>query len=245
MELKGKTALITGSSRGIGKAIAERFASQGANVIIHYSSNKEAADATLHVCREYGVNAASLCCNLSDSTLFSDFHSAIFSILDTWNTKLDILVNNAASYHKVDLYSSTTSQFDEMVNVNLKAPYFLVQSLVHRMNEGGRIINIGSHSASRAFVASPIYGMTKAALNHLTLSLSQGLATRTITVNGIIPVLVDTDLIRQDETARQHMLGTGLLTHTGADIADIALMLVSPLANNITGHNITCYNFPV
>ena len=160
--LQGKTALVTGASRGIGRAIAQRLAVDGAMIAIHYGGNDAAANETLKAIEQAGGQAflvkAELGVNGDIETLFSKLEKGLTG------RQLDILVNNAAIAPQIGLDQTTPEEFDRIFAINVRAPFFIIQRALPLMPDGGRIINISSGVTWFATPAT-VYSMTKGALN--------------------------------------------------------------------------------
>ncbi len=240
--LKDKVALVTGASRGIGRAIAKRLGRDGALVAVHYRRDKKAAETTAREIEKSGGEAF---------TLKADFSSlrgvrVLFQRLDealkerTRSRRFDVLVNNAGISPVATVEDTTEALFDELVAVNLKAPFFVVQQSLPRLRDGGRIINISSATSLFAYPEKAAYSMLKAALNTFTLLLAKELGPRGITVNAITPGIVDTDAHGgwlRDPKARKHAASVAALGRVGLpeDIADVAAFLASSDSRWVTG----------
>ena len=189
--LQGKTALVTGASRGIGRAIAQRLAADGALVAIHYGGNDTAANETLKAIEQAGGQAflvkAELGVNEDTDVLFTKLEKELAG------RPLDILVNNAAVAPQIAIHQTTPEEFDRLFAINVRAPFFIIQRALPLMPDGGRIINISSGVTWFATPAT-VYSMTKGALNVLGRSLANSLGPRNITVNTISPGITDTDM---------------------------------------------------
>jgi 3-oxoacyl-[acyl-carrier protein] reductase len=189
--LQGKTALVTGASRGIGRAIAQRLAADGALVAIHYGGNDAAASETLKAIERAGGQGflvkAELGVNEDTAALFSKLEKELAG------RPLDILVNNAAIAPQIAIHQTTPEEFDRIFAINVRAPFFIIQRALPLMPDGGRIINISSGVTWFATPAT-VYSMTKGALNVLGRSLANSLGSRNITVNTISPGITDTDM---------------------------------------------------
>src|SRR6266576_2989574 len=239
--LEGKTALITGGSRGIGREMAQRLAAEGALVAIHYGSNDSAANGTLKAIEQGGGQAFLVRAELGVS---GDI-DALFTKLGKGLTgrPLDILVNNAAVAPQVTLEQTTSEEFDRIFAINVRAPFFIIQRALTLMPDGGRIINISSGVTWFATPAT-VYSMTKGALNVLSRSLANSLGSRNITVNTISPGITDTDMnpaIRdKDSKALERVAGMTALGRPGrpADIADAVAFFASDDARWITGQTL-------
>src|SRR5437867_2978713 len=239
--LRGKTALVTGSSRGIGRAIAQRLASDGALVAIHYGGNDAAANETLRTIEQAGGQAllvrAALGVNGEIDPLVTKLEQGLTG------RPLDILVNNAAVAPQIAIAQTTPEEFDRIFAINVRAPFFIIQRALSLMPDGGRIINISSGVTWFATSAT-VYSMTKGALNVLGRSLANSLGTRNITVNTISPGITDTDMnpsIR-DKDAREidRVAAMTALGRPGgpADIGDVVAFFVSDDARWITGQTL-------
>lgn len=243
-----KTALVTGASRGIGKAITEKLASLGINVIIHYVTNEIGALETQAICQKFAVKTSILQCDFTDTNQFANFIGKVKFTLSEWNEgKIDILVNNAAIFTPMKLHDFTFEDFDQTIDANLKYPVFLTKELLPAFNENGRIINVTSYSAAmpnRPYVTNPVYAMTKAGLSHFTVTLAAMLSHRKITANGIIPVFVNTDMIKNNQAGPIN-LPQSLPMSEPADVANILEFLVSDAGSYITGQFLACSEFPV
>ena len=239
--LRGKTALVTGASRGIGRAIAQRLAIDGAMIAIHYGGNDAAANETLQAIEQMGGQAflvkAELGANGGVDTLFSKLEKALTG------RPLDILVNNAAVAPQIALDQTTVEEFDRIFAINVRAPFFIIQRALPLMPDGGRIINISSGVTWFATPAT-VYSMTKGALNVLSRSLANSLGSRNITVNTISPGITDTDMnpsIRdKDAKALERVAGMTALGRPGrpADIADAVAFLASDDGRWVTGQTL-------
>jgi 3-oxoacyl-[acyl-carrier protein] reductase len=189
--LTGKTALVTGASRGIGRAIALRLASDGAAVAVHYGSNEAAAAATVADIAAAGGEAfpvrAELGVDGDVDELFDGLESGLAG------RPLDILVNNAAISTFDATIDATREQFDREFAINVRAPFFITQRALPLIRDGGRIINI---SSGVTWFATPqiVYSMTKGALNVMGRTLALAVGERGITVNNVSPGVTDTDM---------------------------------------------------
>jgi 3-oxoacyl-[acyl-carrier protein] reductase len=241
-KLSDKTALVTGASRGLGKAIAHRLAADGALVAIHYGSNEAAAKETLEEIQQTGAEAflvqAELGVNGDVDTLFARLEKGLAG------RPLDIVVNNAAvSNPEVTINQATPEDFDRIFAINVRAPFFIVQRALRLMPDGGRIINISSGVTWFA-TSAIVYSMTKGALNVLGRSLANSLGGRNITVNTISPGITETDMnpsIRdKDAEAIARVAAMTALGRPGrpADIGDVVAFFASDDARWITGQTL-------
>ncbi len=239
---KKKIALVTGASRGIGRGIALRLARDGVVVIVHYNQNRRAANAVVRAIEKKGGKAFPVQADLSSlegvRDLFRGLDKCLRGSLGT--RKFDILVNNAGISPAGDIEETTEAAFDELIAVNVKAPFFIIQQALPRLRNGGRIINISSGTARIAMPEEVAYAMTKRALDSLTLALAKQLAPRKITVNTVAPGIIDTDFQAdwfKDPRAREFAASVAALGRIGLpeDIADVVAFLASPDARWITG----------
>jgi 3-oxoacyl-[acyl-carrier protein] reductase len=230
--LTGKTALVTGASRGIGRAIAERLAADGARVAVHYGRNETVATIAQAGGRAFPLRA--------ELGVAGDM-DALFAGLDAGlgGAPLDILVNNAGIFDPTPLDQVTTDAFDRSYAVNVRAPFFIVQRALPRLRDGGRIVNISS-TVTR--VATPFlpYAMGKAAIAALGLTLAQALGVRGITVNTVAPGFTETDQVAWVKGVaglEATIVATVALGRPGqpADIADVVAFLASDDARWVTG----------
>ena len=238
MKLRNKTALVTGASRGIGRAIALRLAEGGARVAVNYRSNQARANGVVAQIQKAGGNALTV---QGDIAVLADI-ARVFDQVEERFGPLDVLVNNAGTGDFAPLGEATPDHFDSQFDLNVRGLFFASQRAARTMREGGRIINISSTGASGGRAQGAVYGASKAAVNALTVSLSKALAARQITVNGVSPGYVETDLSTGafDEAELQRMAQSSPLGRaaTPADIADVVAFLASNDARWITGRTI-------
>jgi NAD(P)-dependent dehydrogenase (short-subunit alcohol dehydrogenase family) len=230
--VKNKIAVVTGASRGIGRATALRLAKEGAEVFVHYSASKDAADTLVKEIEGFGGKAHAVHADLNDSQGAEKLASQIPGTID-------ILVNNAGVAEYVSFEDTTPEQFDKLFNVNVKSLYFVTQKLAKKINNGGRIVNISSVVARVNFAGVPAYSATKGAVNTLTVHLAALFGEREITVNSISPGAIETDMsawLRNEQgeaTARQIQA----IPRVGRaeDIADAVSSIAGPDGRWITG----------
>ncbi|MGE4353155.1 MAG: 3-oxoacyl-ACP reductase family protein [Oscillospiraceae bacterium] len=233
--LKGKTAVITGGSRGIGAAIAEKFASLGADIAVIYSGNSEAADRVCLTCGEkYGVKASSYRCNVAD---FAETKAAVAAIKADFST-IDILVNNAGITRDKLVSIMKESDFDDVIDVNLKGAFNMIRHCtpIFIRNKGGKIINISSIAGLIGNPGQANYAASKAGLIGLSKSVARELAGKNITSNAIAPGFIQTDMTKAfDET--NLFVASIPLKRMGSvqDIAEMAAFLAGSGSDYITG----------
>jgi 3-oxoacyl-[acyl-carrier protein] reductase len=233
--LKGQTALVTGATRGIGRAVALQLARAGADVVLHYNTNTSAAES---VVREIGQPCR---CLQADMRSPSEIDRMVRSLGET---KLDIMVNNAGLWGPTPLGSTTLEALESMLDVNVKAVFWLTQALLPHLREGARIVNVSSIAGriGRAGGRS-VYGATKAAIDAFTRNWALELAPRKIRVNAVAPGYVETDMTAEyfaDKQRLQHAIDRqpfGRLAQAD-EVADVVLFLCSPQSSWITGDSI-------
>lgn len=240
-ELNQKVAFVTGGSRGIGQAICKKLGSSGVFTIIHYNKNSENAERLRKEIREKGGSAEII---QSDLETIEGIESCSRQLLATMNqynlSGLDILVNNAGVGIVRSMTETDENIFDKLFAINVKAPFFLTQKLLSRINNGGRIINISSVVTRFAIPSVGAYSMTKGAINTMTLWLAKELGPRKITVNAIAPGIIDTDMNKEalsDQNTKKYMESLSVFGRVGEpeDIADAVLYLASDSSRWTTG----------
>ena len=242
--LEGKLALVTGASRGYGRAIAKRLGRDGALVAVHYGENEQAAKDTVASIKADAGAAFAVRGPLDGSrravdAVFAQLGEALAAL--GRSASLDILVNNAAISPRGTIEDTTEAVFDEVMAVDAKAPFFMIQAAVPLMPDGGRIINISSQTSLIAFPGIAAYSMAKGALDILTVVAAKHLAPRNITVNAVLPGVADTDMnaswLRGNAEARAAASQFSAFRRIAEvdDIADIVGFLASQDARWITG----------
>jgi 3-oxoacyl-[acyl-carrier protein] reductase len=236
--LAGKTALVTGGSRGIGRAIAERLARDGARVGVHYNASEDAAGQTVTAIEAAGGSAFVVRAELGAP----GDAQALWSAVDVHADGLDILVNNAGIADLGGIADTTPGTFDRLFAVNTRAPFFVTQLGLRRLRDGGRIVNVStSYTLGKPDPQLTAYAMTKAAIDVFTATLAKELGPRGITVNAVNPGAIDTDLnawwLRSNEEARAAVAARSPLARVGVpgDVAGVVAFLVSDDAGWVTG----------
>ena len=244
-DLEHKTALVTGGGRGIGKAIAERLAAAGALVAVNYAGNREAAAATVAGIAAAGGNAFAIQARLGGESAANDLTARLAEELRsrTGTDRLDILVNNIGGGDYGRISDLTEDIFDQTMANNCRGAVFMTKALYHRLNDGGRVINISSVGSRLTDPNIIVYTMAKSALEAFTRVLAAELGPRGITVNSVGPGFTtgETNLhVTEDPVlAKQVIDGTALRRFgTPGEIAAIVHALASPAGRWITAQNI-------
>lgn len=235
-ELTGKTAIVTGASRGIGKAIALKFADLGANVAFMHVGDGEKAEETVKELEAKGIKAKAYECDVSD---FEASKQLVADIIEEFG-EVHILVNNAGIVRDGLILSMKESDFDAVINVNLKGTFNMTKSIYqHFMKKRrGRIINISSIVGITGNAGQANYASAKAGIIGLTKSVAKELGSRNVTANAIAPGFIRTDMTDgMPEKAREAALASIPLKRPGEveDIANTAAFLASDEASYITG----------
>lgn len=233
--LSGKTAIITGGSRGIGKAIAMKFASLGADIAIVYAGNQAAADEVCKICSsQFNVKASAFCCDVAD---FDASNITVAEIKAEFGT-VDILVNNAGITRDGLIAVMKETDFDDVMNVNLKGAFNMIRhcSPIFIKKRGGKIINISSVVGLMGNAGQANYAASKAGLIGLTKSVARELAGRNITCNAIAPGYIRTDMTQALENTNPLIAGIPLKrAGSPEDVAETAAFLAGGCSNYITG----------
>ncbi|MBC2873581.1 MULTISPECIES: SDR family oxidoreductase [Streptomyces] len=239
--LTGKTALVTGGSRGIGRAISERLARDGARVAVHYGRDERAAAETVAAITAAGGSAFTVRARLG----VPGDAEALWAAYDEQADGVDVLVNNAGTDGaRKPIGETTPEEFDDVFALNAKAPFFITKLGLERMRDGGRIVNVSTGLSRRAGMTELIaYAMTKGALDVFTMTLAKEVGPRGITVNAVAPGVVDTDMnagwLRGEENkaAWEAMADLSAFRRVGEprDIADVVGFLASPEGRWVTG----------
>ena len=236
--LSGKVALVTGGSKGIGRAICRRLAADGATVVVNYSASREAALETVGEIETAGGRAIEI---QADVGRVAEIQK-LFDEVERQLQRLDILVNNAGVLITKPVDEITEADYDKIFDINVKGTFFACQQATRRMREGGRIINFSSSTTVMMLANYGAYVATKGAVEQLTRSLAKELGPRRITVNTISPGPTDTELfgVGKTEQDKQRFAQLAALGRLGLpeDIADVVSLVASDEAHWITGQNI-------
>lgn len=234
MSLNGKTALVTGASRGIGRAIALRLAEDGANVAVIYAGSADKAEAVVNEITALGVNAKAYRCNVADSAAVNETVKAVTNDLG----KIDILVNNAGITRDGLMLRMKDEDFDAVLDTNLKGAFNMIRACYSGFirKKSGRIINISSVSGIMDNAGQANYSASKAGVIGLTKSVARELASRGITCNAVAPGFIQTDMTENlgDNNPLLNSIPLGRMGKP-EDIAAAVAFLASDSAAYITG----------
>ncbi len=232
-----KIGVITGGSRGLGRNTALAMAAQGIDVVLTYHSQKAAADAVVADIIAMGRKAVALQLDVANASGFKDFARQLTQALQTnWQTdRFDYLVNNAGTGIYASFADTTETMFDQMVNIHLKSVFFLTQTLLPVIKDGGRIVNISSGLARFAIPGYIAYSAMKGGIEVLTRFMAKELGARGIAVNTVAPGAIETDfgdgLVRDNQDINAYIASQTALGRAGvAD--DIGPMIASLLSEN-------------
>jgi 3-oxoacyl-[acyl-carrier protein] reductase len=237
-KLEGKTALITGGSRGIGAAIAKRLAADGANVAITYTQEASAAESVVKEAERLGVKSFAIQADARNSTAVK---AAIEKTVSTFGG-IDILVNNAGTAIPKRFEDTTDEELDRVIDINLKGVFTATREALKHMSQGGRIITIGSSVGERVMTPGLVpYSATKAAVKLFSQALAREVGQRGITVNNVQPGPIDTDLNPATGDWAVPQKATTALNRYGRveEVAALVAFVASPEASYITGTSLT------
>ncbi|MET7319728.1 SDR family oxidoreductase [Streptomyces sp. NPDC005549] len=236
--LTGRTALVTGASRGIGRGIAERLGRDGARVGVHYGRSEAAARETVAAIEAAGGSAFTVRADLAAPGAAE----ALWEQFDRHADGLDVLVNNAGIGNTRPIGEIGEAEYDAVFTVNVKAPFFILKHGMHRLRDGGRVVNISSGLARTAVMPDNMaYAMTKGALDVFSRDLSKVLGARGITVNSVAPGIIDTDNTAEllhgspDGWGRAAALSALGGVGSSAEVADVVAFLASHGGRWVTG----------
>jgi 3-oxoacyl-[acyl-carrier protein] reductase len=234
--LSGKTALVTGASRGMGRASALALAAAGAQVLVHYGRGAQEAEAVVAEIRRAGGRADKVAADLRAPDAAHTLAKQVRGII---GDRLDILVANAGVSKSATIEDTTVEDFDNLFAVNVRAPFFLVQQLLPIMGNGSSIVLVSSLAARASVGALAAYAATKGAIDTLVIHFASALGPRGIRVNGIAPGVVETDMSKfaKTDAGRDLTLGMQALKRLAQpdDIGGVVAFLASEDARWITG----------
>ncbi|SEB27429.1 SDR family oxidoreductase [Paenibacillus sp. 276b] len=237
-KLTGKVAIVTGSSRGIGRAIAEQLAELGADVVINYASSPDKAEQVADIARQKGVRAITVQADLARKEDVERLFSETISQLG----KVDILINNAGIMKTTPLVDVTEEEFDQQFAINVKGTFFACQQALKHMEEQGRIVNFSTSVTGQMFPGYSVYAGTKGAVEQITRQLAKEFGSRQITINAVAPGPVNTELFSVGKTEQQ-LEGLRKMNAFGRlgepeDIANVISFLVSEESQWVTGQTL-------
>ncbi len=237
--LSGKTALVTGASRGIGRAIALALAKAGAQVVVHYGSDATEAEAVVAEISKAGGRANAVGADLSAP---DGAHKLARQVRAVVGDRLDILVANAGISKTATIEETTVEDFDRLFAVNVRAPFFLVQQLLPILGSGGSVVLLSSLAAHAAVGTLAAYAATKGAIDTLVKHFASALGERSIRVNAVAPGVVATDMssFTKTDAGRNVTLGMKALKRLAQpdDIGGVVTFLASEDAGWITGDTV-------
>jgi len=234
--LSGKTALVTGASRGIGRATALALGKAGAQVLVHYSASPKEAEEVVAEIRKSGARADAVQADLSAA---DGAHTLAAKVRGIVGGRLDILVANAGVAKSATIEETTVEDFDRLFAVNVRAPFFLVQQLLPILSDGSSVILVSSLAAHASVGTLAAYAATKGAIDTLVKHFASAFGARGIRVNAVAPGVINTDMssFARSEVGRDSTLGMQALQRIGEpdDVAQVIAFLASDAARWITG----------
>jgi len=234
LPLEGKTALVTGGSRGIGRAIAERLAAEGAAIVINYTRSEQLAHEVVKALSSKGGKAIAIQADVSKPAevrrLFNEAEKAMGG--------LDIVVANAGVHIVKPLIENTEADYDYIFDINTRGVFFTLQEAGRRVRDGGRIVVVSTGGTKMHFANMSLYLGSKGAIEQFARSLALELGPRNVTVNILSPGFTDTDML--PDQYREYGASLSPFNRVGApeDIAEVAQFLASDAARWITGQNV-------
>ncbi len=241
-----KIALVTGGSRGLGKNMCQHIAARGNDVVLTYNSRKADAEEVVRQIEKTGRKATALALDASNTNSFDGFVKSLKEVLQTkWQRDdFDFLINNAGFGIRASFAETTEEQFDDLMKVHLKGPFFLTQKLLPCIKDGGRILNISSGLARFAFPGFAAYAAMKGGVEVLTRYMAKELGARQITVNIVAPGAIETDfgggMVRDNKEVNQFIASQTALGRVGLpdDIGGLVASLLQDDNRWINGQRI-------
>ena len=236
MRFSGKTAVVTGGSRGIGRAICLALAQEGADIVLCYTGNEAAAQETVSLCRQTGGEALAIQCDVSDAQQVDRLMKSAVAAFG----RIDILVNNAGLTRDGLLMTMKEDDFDRVLDTNLKGAFLCIKAVARGMikQRGGRIVNLSSVVGLRGNAGQANYAASKAGLIGLTKSAAKEFASRGITVNAVAPGFIETDMTAAlPQKVQEAMIPSIPIGRAGRpeEVAQAVCFLASEAAGYLTG----------
>ena len=232
---RGGVAIITGGSRGLGKDMVRNVAGRGTDVIFTYQSNEDAADELVADVEGMGRRSAALQLDVGDSGAFDGFVDRVRGVLRDWGTdRFQFLVNNAGIGLHASIADTTEEQFDRIMDIHVKGPFFLTQKLLPLMSDGGRVVNVSTGLARFTLSGTAAYASAKGAVEVLTRYMAREFGSRGIAANVIAPGAIETDfgggMVRDNPDMNEMVASSTALGRAGLpeDIGGVVASLLSP-----------------
>ena len=231
----GGVAIVTGGSRGLGRNMVQHIAGRGTDVIFTYQSNKDAADRLVAEVEGMGRRAAALQLDVGDAGAFDAFAGQVRGVLRDWGTdRFQFLINNAGIGVYASIADTTEAQFDQLMDLHVKGPFFLTQRLLPLISDGGRIVNVSTGLARFVTPGFAAYASAKGAVEVMTRYMAAELGPRGITVNVLAPGAIETDfgggVVRDNPDMNEMVASHTALGRAGLpeDIGGVVASLLSP-----------------
>jgi 3-oxoacyl-[acyl-carrier protein] reductase len=232
--LAGKTALVTGGSRGIGRAIAERLAADGAAIVINYARNRSSAEEVVRGITARGGRAVAIMANVAKPAEVQHLFAEAERIVGL----LDIVVANAGVHIAKPLIENTEADYDYIFDTNTKGVFFTLQEGARRVRDGGRIVVVSTGGTKMHFANMSLYLGSKGAVEQFARSLALELGPRNVSVNVLSPGFTDTDMLPEEYRAYGASLSPFNRVGTAQEVAEVSAFLASDAARWVTGENI-------